>query len=93
MNEEAPGILDKKLLFNQNFNIDKIVAFKSKSIQIGTTYTIRELLRYMIEYSDNNATALLNNNLKSDVLLKLFKDLDLKLPNISAKQYFFTVKQ
>ena len=93
MNEEAPGVLDKKLLFNQNFNIDKIVAFKSKNIQIGTTYTIRELLRYMIEYSDNNATALLNNNLKSDVLLKLFKDLDLKLPNISAKQYFFTVRQ
>jgi beta-lactamase class A len=47
----------------------------------------------MIANSDNNATALLNNNLKPEVLLKLFKDLELELPNVNAKQYFFTVKQ
>jgi beta-lactamase class A len=93
MNEEHPGILDKQLAFNQSFNIDKLVAFKSKSIQLGQTYKVRDLLKYMIAYSDNNATALLNNNLKPEVLLKLFKDLELELPNVSAKQYFFTVKQ
>ena len=93
MNEEHPGVLDKEILFNQQFSIDKVVAYKSKSIQLGKSYKVRELLKFMIEYSDNNATALLNNNLKPEVLLKLFKDLELELPNISAKQYFFTVKQ
>lgn len=93
MNEEHPGVLDRELLFNQSFNIDKVVAFKSKSIQLGKSYKVRDLLKYMIGYSDNNATALLNNNLKPEVLQKLFKDLELEVPNVSAKQYFFTVKQ
>ncbi len=93
MNEEHPGVLDKELSFNQSFNIDKNVAYKSNGIQLGKTYKVRELLKYMISYSDNNATALLNNNLKPEVLLKLFKDLELELPNVNAKQYFFTVKQ
>lgn len=93
MNEEHPGVLDKELLYNQPFNIGKNVAYSSKTIQLGKAYKIRELLKYMIAYSDNNATALLNNNLKADVLIKLFKDLELEIPNVSAKQYFFTTKQ
>jgi beta-lactamase class A len=93
MNEEHQGVLDKEISFNQSFSIDKVVAFKSKSIVLGKSYTVRELLKYMIVYSDNNATALLNNNLKPEVLIKLFKDLDLDLPNVNAKQYFFTTKQ
>jgi beta-lactamase class A len=93
MNEEHPGILDKELLYNNAFNIGKAVAYKSKTIQLGKSYKVRELLKYMIEYSDNNATALLNNNLKPEVLIKLFKDLELEVPNVSAKQYFFTAKQ
>jgi len=93
MNEEHPGVLEKELTFNQSFNIDKNVAYKSSGIQLGSTYKVRDLLKYMIAYSDNNATALLNNNLKPEVLLKLFKDLELELPNVNAKQYFFNVKQ
>ena len=54
MNEEHPGVLDKEILFNQQFSIDKVVAYKSKSIQLGKSYKVRELLKFMIEYSDNN---------------------------------------
>lgn len=93
MNEENPGTLDKELLFNKAFNIDKVVAYKSNTIQLGKSYKVRDLLKYMIVYSDNNATALLNNNLKPEILMKLFKDLELEVPNASAKQYFFTTKQ
>ena len=93
MNEEHPGVLDKEFLYNNPFNIGKAVAFKSKTIQLGKSYKVRELLKYMIEYSDNNATALLNNNLNPDVLIKLFKDLELEIPRVNGKQYFFTTKQ
>jgi beta-lactamase class A len=93
MNEQNPGVLDKELLFNQSFAIDKKVAYKSKTIQLGKSYKIKELLRYMIEYSDNNATALLNNNLKTDVLEKLFEDFGLQKPDVHAKNYYFTVKE
>jgi len=93
MEEQNPGLLQKELLFSQSFAIDKNVAYKSKSIQLGKSYKIKELLRYMIEYSDNNATALLNNNLKIEVLVKLFEDFGLQKPDVNAKNYYFTVKE
>lgn len=93
MDEEKPGTLEKELSFSQPFSIDKNVAFHSKSIQLGHKYKIRELLKYMISYSDNNATALLNNNLKPEILTKLFSDLNLEIPDIKAKHYYFTSKQ
>ena len=74
------------------FAINKNVAFHSKEIQLGKRYKIRELLEYMISYSDNNATALLNNNLNPKVLQKLFADLNLEVPDSNAMHYFFTVK-
>lgn len=91
--EQKPGTLDKELYFEHPFAMDKNVAFKSKSIQLGQKYKVRELLKYMITYSDNNATALLNNNLKPDVLTKLFADLGLEIPDIKASHYFFTARQ
>jgi len=93
MNEKNPGVLDKEITFNQHFAIDKNVAFKSKGIEFGKTYKIRELLRYMIQYSDNNATVLLNNNMNSDVLVKIFSDLGLEKPEIHSSHYYFTTKQ
>ncbi len=93
MEELNPGTLEKELFFDRPFAMDKNVAFKSKSIQIGQKYKVHELLNYMITYSDNNATALLNNNLKPEVLTKLFNDLGLKIPDINAKHYYFSAKQ
>ena len=91
--EIQPGTLDKELSFDHPFAMDKNVAFKSKSIQLGQKYKVRELLKYMITYSDNNATALLNNNLKPEVLTKLFVSLGLQIPDIKASHYYFTAKQ
>lgn len=93
MNEKKPGILDKEITFNQHYIVDKNVSFKDKGIEFGKTYKVRELLRYMIQYSDNNATILLNNNIDSEVLLKLFSDLGLEKPQINASHYYFTVKE
>ena len=91
--ELKPGTLEKELYFDRPFAMDKNVAFKSKSIQLGQKYKVRELLKYMITYSDNNATALLNNNLKPEVLTKLFADLGLQVPDIKAQHYYFTSRQ
>ena len=93
MNENNPGFLNKKVIFSKPFSIDKNVAYASKSIQLGQSYTINELLMYMIKYSDNNATALLETHMKPEVFQKLFSDIGLEVPNIAAKQYLFTVNQ
>ena len=92
MNEFNPGFLNKTIIYSKNINDGKNVAFNDKSIILGNTYTIRELLTYMIKYSDNKATILLENQMDSRILQKLFKDVGLEVPNIYASQYQFTPK-
>ena len=41
----------------------------------GRTYTVEQLLEYMIKYSDNNATALLDANIDPDTLARVYGDL------------------
>ncbi|WP_309642079.1 serine hydrolase [Flavobacterium sp.] len=93
MNELKPGTLDKVLLFDKTTFTDRHVNFGSKSIQLGKKYTIRELLKYMITYSDNNATDLLNRNIDLNVFKKVFTDLGMDAPDWSAKNYPITAKQ
>jgi beta-lactamase class A len=93
MCEENPSFINKRISYNNFIDDGKNVAYKSKSIQLGQSYTVKELLTYMIKYSDNKATILLESNMKSEVLQKLFTDLGLEAPNIYATQYFFTTTQ
>ncbi|MCF6132036.1 serine hydrolase [Flavobacterium wongokense] len=95
MNEDNPGFLNKKLKFEKSFDVSKNVAFRSKGIELGKSYTVKELLTYMIKFSDNNATLLLENNMRIDVFQKIFEDFGLPAFNpkdkyfISAKEYSF----
>jgi len=90
MNEIKPGILDKVILFDKPFDSAKKPEFVSKSIQLGQKYTVRELLTYMIAYSDNNATYILNTLIDVDVFKKVFTDLDLPAPDWNASDYPLT---
>ena len=92
MDEKNPGFLNQKLLYARPFDIGKKVNFKNKSIVLGNTYSIRELLKYMISYSDNNATALIETVLDGKTLIKLFTDLGLEVPNMASSQYLFTAR-
>ena len=90
MNEKNPGLLDKEILYNQIFSISKKPEFVSKTIQLGQKYKVRELLNYMITYSDNNATLLLNTILDVEVFKKVFTDLGLSAPDWNSNDYPLT---
>ncbi len=62
-----------------------------KSIVEGVTYTVDELLHYMIEYSDNNATVLLFKYVDQDTLSHVFSDLDIQLPSENINSDFISV--
>jgi beta-lactamase class A len=87
MNEENPGLLNKEILFDHYEISDKKPVFLSKSIKIGHKYTIRQLLDYMIAYSDNNATILLNNNINLTTFKKVFTDIGLEAPDWKSGNY------
>lgn len=79
MEEENPGTLDKTILYSDQLHSTYISTIKSKSIQVGKNYTIKELLHYMIAYSDNDAMHLLVTNAVNIDFTKLCNDFDIPI--------------
>jgi beta-lactamase class A len=93
MNERQPGFLDKVIEY-KNVNetkSDRTINFESNHIKLGNKYTIRELINYMIVYSDNDATMMLNALIDKSVFSKVFTDIGLKEPDFSATDYKISV--
>lgn len=79
--EANPQLLNQRILYDaHSVNFPKQTILSS-SIQLGKTYTVKELLNYMIVESDNEANALLFKFANPDMILKLFGDLNLQVPD------------
>jgi len=91
MNEMHPGFLDNRVAYAQYIGVPRKVNFPGKTIKPGQSYTIRQLLESMIRDSDNQATALLQQQLDMRVMQKMFSDLGLTAPNAGDQQYLFDV--
>lgn len=100
--EIDPQVLSKKLSYSGFQDANASEAIKpSQAIKPGQSYTVSELIKYMIVYSDNNATVLLFNSIDHNSLNDVLSDLGINYPEndpttadfISAKQYslFFRV--
>lgn len=83
MAEKNPSLLNKKLTFNPTQENIPNQTFNSNRIKQGQSYSIKELLKYMVSYSDNNATYLLNSNADMKVFNQLFTDLN--IPHFTRK--------
>lgn len=87
MNEKAPGSLNKKYTCDKAYDGNRKAAFVSKSIEVGHAYTVKELLEYMIKYSDNTATMLLMKNLDISIFRQVFDDFGLSAPDRNARSF------
>lgn len=91
--ESDPEILGNKIKFeNVSYEIPQEIP-PLKSVRQGNSYTVDELLRYMIVYSDNAAKDLLLVNLDEDSMNKVYRDLQLDIPNERTPQDFISVRQ
>jgi beta-lactamase class A len=97
MAESDPSVLSQEIEFpvgspdlNQMQDIPPAAA-----IVPGLSYTVEQLLGYMIKYSDNNATALLDANIDQDTLARVYGDLGIPSEsNVSlANADFITAHQ
>ena len=75
--QDSPGVLNKKFTY-RHFQID-VPNNIPKSLQIGQQYTIKELLKQMIEYSDNDATVILDANIPTKFIAKVYEDFNIKM--------------
>ncbi|HEV8601348.1 MAG TPA: serine hydrolase [Patescibacteria group bacterium] len=92
--EKNPEILDEKLTYDGKEDLNKLENVRStQSIQKGQTYTVEQLIEYMIKYSDNNAAALLTLRLDSNFFKGVLSDLGMPLSYpeeeslVTAKMY------
>jgi beta-lactamase class A len=96
-NEEAnSGFLNRKIPFNMKFYYPKgskqFIA-PERQIEYGKSYTYEELLRYMIEYSDNLAYSLLIYTLNLEVQNRVYEEFGLPMPNYDSLDTRLTVKE
>lgn len=90
--EKNPSILDHKVKFVPGKEYVPTQTFNSKGIIPGKDYSVRDLMRYMIIYSDNNATMLLNQGLDIPLFKKMFVELGLSEPDVHDKFYQISAK-
>lgn len=94
MAEKNPGLMDKKIFFDKPDATLPPQYYRSETLKPGHNYSVKELLRYMIAYSDNDATTLLWKQMNFDDYNTTFTDLGLAKPSykfeelqLSAKEY------
>ncbi|MFM2225175.1 MAG: hypothetical protein RJA07_1377 [Bacteroidota bacterium] len=66
--------------------------YSANSVVPGKSYTIEELLKYSLAYSDNLATQVLNNFIDIKILKKVFTDVSIAEPNVADPDYTISTK-
>jgi beta-lactamase class A len=86
--EEHPGFLESTMTYSFKFSYadPKKQSILTKQIQYGKSYTRRELLKYMIEYSDNNAGELLWLSMDKNMFARMFEEFGLPKPDLGANE-------
>jgi len=75
--ENDPSILSKVLVYpvgSTDLNAMQDIT-PQEAIVPGQPYTVGQLIEYMIKYSDNNATALLDANIDTDTINRVYGDM------------------
>ena len=87
MADKNPEFLKSRIKFIPDDSYIPNQTYNSKSIEPGKEYSVKELLNYMIVYSDNNATHLLNERMDVAIFKKMFVDIGIPEPNVSDRFY------
>lgn len=76
--ELYPDVLKRTFVYDGREDLSVMQEIKPRqTITPGRSYTVEELLHYMLNYSDNNATALLYNGLSTKELNEVLDSMDI----------------
>lgn len=93
VDEVKPGWINQKILVEKSLIGDNIQTQEGPKLTLGKEYSIKELITYMIKYSNNNATAHLNSFIEFNDYKLFFSDIGLPLPDPKASDYTLTSDQ
>lgn len=93
--EINPGVLDKKIIFKkQDLGIEvppQNLVPAEKTLSEGESYSVSQLIEYMIRYSDNYSAAVLAQNISGERQDETFKVLHIPVP--TGQSYFINPKE
>ena len=78
MAEDTPSLLDREFVFDKKIN--DIPNNVPNHIEFGKSYKVRDLLKQMIIYSDNDASFILDMHLPEVNRKQVYKDFSLNIP-------------
>lgn len=78
--EVKPGFLDRKVVYDHKILDTTYIFPPQEKIEVGKSYSLRELLERSLKYSDNEAAALLGESVTFDKLSKVFRDFGIEMP-------------
>jgi beta-lactamase class A len=87
-----PDILKKEIPYTSKLLAEEPHFPAEKQIEIGKSYTVDDLVNYMIVYSDNEAMRLLRNNYDTKFFNQIYNDLGMNIPDDNNPDDFMTVK-
>ncbi|MGE5425974.1 MAG: serine hydrolase [Bacillota bacterium] len=90
--ETDPSIFDKEIMVKGDATLLSQNIMPQRSVETGKTYRLEDLLQYMIIYSDNLAANTLLENIETDKLNKVYKDLGLTEPSVEKTENFMMVR-
>jgi len=93
VDEVKPGWLNQKILVEKSLTGDNIQTQEGPALVLGKAYTVKELIEYMIRYSNNNATAYLNSFIEAKEYQLFFSDMGLPIPDPRASDFNLTSEQ
>lgn len=85
--ESDPDLLDEELTYQPETPPSETATLKS-----GESYSIDQLIKYMIRDSDNDAFSLLVSHIDNDLVNKTLVDLGLTVPDASTPENYITVR-
>lgn len=83
MAQRDPTLLNLQVMYEYDPLVESIHQniVPAKQLQSGNIYTIDELLTYMIEYSDNRASSVLEGMIEPESYKKTFTDIGISFPS------------
>lgn len=82
MAEANPDILTKEITYTGGPDLNDVQDIPpAQAIVPGETYTVEQLIEYMIKYSDNNAAQLLFNDVDQNALENIYSELNIPVIN------------
>lgn len=91
--ESDPAILDKKLKVETNDSHLVQNIAPAYHLEVGKEYTVLDIIKSMIIYSDNHGVDTLLRNINPDTLNLIYQDLNIKNPKDSDPENFMSVQE